>query len=185
MLSRRLGEATGPDLPLQAPPFEKTLDMLDQGLRREGATPVLPDAVKSPARPDLRAELAEIIEEQYGVISRLGPSCRWSRLARAARGRSRPPSGEPQGRRRRDSRGSDLLSRSLVLGTGPAEGATTTIAVNLPARYLHTIFATVTPAGSIATPGGVWTEERGAPIYVCTHQMISRAAAWPAARHYG
>ena len=73
VLSRRLGEATGPDLPLQAPPFEETLDMLDRGLRREGATPVLRNAVKSPARPDSRAELAEIIEEQYGVIARLWP----------------------------------------------------------------------------------------------------------------
>jgi hypothetical protein len=70
---------------------------------------------------------------------------------------------------------------------GPA-GATdgsTTIAVNLSKSYLLSIFSHVRSAGSVATPNGVWSEERGEPIWLCTGQKISWAAAWPAAQHYG
>jgi hypothetical protein len=70
-------------------------------------------------------------------------------------------------------------------GPAGANGGTTTIAVNLTRSYLLTIFRHVTPAGTVRTPGGVWTEERGDPIFVCTGQKVSWAAAWPAARHYG
>ena len=67
---------------------------------------------------------------------------------------------------------------------GAADGATT-IAVDLPRSYLLTIFSQVTLAGTVATPGGVWTEERGDPIWVCRDQKVTWAAAWPRAKHYG
>ncbi|MBO0730611.1 MAG: glycosyltransferase family 39 protein, partial [Acidimicrobiaceae bacterium] len=70
-------------------------------------------------------------------------------------------------------------------GPPKASIGTTTIAVNLPRRYLLTIFSQVTPAGTVATPGNVWTEERGDPIWICRQQKLSWQAAWPAARHYG
>jgi hypothetical protein len=70
-------------------------------------------------------------------------------------------------------------------GPGTAPDDSTTIAVNLPRSYLETIFAQVTPAGSVETPGGVWTEERGDPIWVCRQQKETWAQAWPAAKHYG
>jgi Dolichyl-phosphate-mannose-protein mannosyltransferase len=65
-----------------------------------------------------------------------------------------------------------------------ADGATT-VAVNLSRSYLLTIFSTVTPAGTVDTGHGVWTEERDAPIWICRNQKISWARAWPDARHYG
>ncbi len=69
---------------------------------------------------------------------------------------------------------------------GPAGAPTdsTTIAVDLPRSYLLTIFSDVKQVGTVQTPHGVWTEERGDPIYVCTHQIASWESAWPAARHY-
>ncbi len=70
-------------------------------------------------------------------------------------------------------------------GPGQARNGATTIAVNVPRNYLLTIFSEVKPAGTVATPGGVWTEERGDPIWVCTGQTISWAAVWPQVRHYG
>ena len=63
--------------------------------------------------------------------------------------------------------------------------AATTIAVDLPRSYLLTIFAHVTPAGTVDTGHGVWTEERGDPIWICRDQKQSWARAWPAARRYG
>jgi Dolichyl-phosphate-mannose-protein mannosyltransferase len=70
-------------------------------------------------------------------------------------------------------------------GPAGARDGVTTIAVNLPRSYLLGIFSQVKPAGSVATPNEVWSEERGEPIWICTGQKISWAAAWPAARHYG
>ena len=70
-------------------------------------------------------------------------------------------------------------------GPGNASNDSTTIAVDLPRSYLLTIFARVRPAGEVETPGGIWSEERGDPIWVCDDQLISWAQAWPAARHYG
>ncbi len=70
-------------------------------------------------------------------------------------------------------------------GPNGAETGATTIAVDLSKQYLQTIFTEVTPAGTVATPNGVWTEERGDPIWICRGQRISWAQAWPAARHYG
>ncbi|MGO9854529.1 MAG: glycosyltransferase family 39 protein [Acidimicrobiales bacterium] len=70
-------------------------------------------------------------------------------------------------------------------GPAGAENGATTIAVDLPRQYLQTIFTEVTPAGTVATPDGVWTEERGDPIWICRGQEISWAQAWLAARHYG
>jgi hypothetical protein len=70
-------------------------------------------------------------------------------------------------------------------GPAGAHDGATTIAVNLSRSYLLTIFSTVTSAGSVSTPGGEWTEERGDPIWICQNQRVSWARAWPAARHYG
>lgn len=70
-------------------------------------------------------------------------------------------------------------------GPGPAAHALTVVAVNVPAASLRAVFGTVTPAGSITTPGGVWTEERGAPIFVCTDRLLPWSEAWPRFRHYG
>jgi hypothetical protein len=67
---------------------------------------------------------------------------------------------------------------------GAANGATT-VAVNLSRDYLETIFARVVPAGSVGSPHGIWTEERGAPIWICSEQKLSWTSAWPAARQYG
>jgi Dolichyl-phosphate-mannose-protein mannosyltransferase len=70
-------------------------------------------------------------------------------------------------------------------GPSNATDGATTIAVNFSRKYLTTIFSTVTPAGTVDTGHGVWTEERGAPIWICRNQKISWARAWPDARHYG
>jgi hypothetical protein len=70
-------------------------------------------------------------------------------------------------------------------GPGAASGNSTTIAINVPASYLETIFTHVQAAGAVQTPHNVWSEERGDPIWICTGQRISWSAAWPTARHYG
>jgi 4-amino-4-deoxy-L-arabinose transferase-like glycosyltransferase len=70
-------------------------------------------------------------------------------------------------------------------GPAGARDGATTIAVSLSRSYLLTIFRQVTPAGTVTTPGGVWTEERGDPIFICRGQKEGWTAAWPAARHYG
>lgn len=70
-------------------------------------------------------------------------------------------------------------------GPGNAKDGATTIAVDLPRSYLQTIFSEVIPAGSVATPDGVWSEERGDPIWVCRGQRLTWTRAWPAAKHYG
>jgi 4-amino-4-deoxy-L-arabinose transferase-like glycosyltransferase len=70
-------------------------------------------------------------------------------------------------------------------GPAGAHDGATTIAVDLPRSYLLTIFAQVTAAGSVTTPNGVWTEERGDPIWICRGQKVPWARAWPGARHYG
>ena len=70
---------------------------------------------------------------------------------------------------------------------GPAGARTgaTTLAVNEHYGDLTRIFAHVTLVGSVATPHGVWTEERGDPIWLCRGQRITWQAAWPTLRHYG
>ena len=70
-------------------------------------------------------------------------------------------------------------------GPGHAPDRSTTIAVNLTRSYLLTIFGKVQYEGQVVTPNGVWTEERGDPIWLCTDQRLSWTAAWPLARHYG
>jgi len=69
-------------------------------------------------------------------------------------------------------------------GPGDAPDDSTTIAIDLPASLLHTMFAHVEPAGVVTTPHDIWTEERDDPIWICTGQTQSWAQAWPAARHY-
>jgi hypothetical protein len=70
-------------------------------------------------------------------------------------------------------------------GPGTASDDSTTIAINVPAAYLKTIFSRVQPTGTVQTPHNVWTEERGDPIWVCTGQKTTWSTAWPSARHYG
>jgi hypothetical protein len=70
-------------------------------------------------------------------------------------------------------------------GPGGARDGSTTIAVDVPRSFLLTIFSQVTPAGTVTTPGGVWTEERGDAIWVCRGQKVPWAQAWPSVRHYG
>ena len=70
-------------------------------------------------------------------------------------------------------------------GPGAAPADSTTIAVDLDPGFLRTIFGQVTPAGTVDTGHGVWTEERGDPIWICRDQRVSWAHAWPSARHYG
>jgi 4-amino-4-deoxy-L-arabinose transferase-like glycosyltransferase len=70
-------------------------------------------------------------------------------------------------------------------GPAGARNGTTTIAVDLPRDYLLTIFSQVQPAGTVTAPYGVWTEERGDPIWICRGQKETWAQAWRAARHYG
>ena len=41
------------------------------------------------------------------------------------------------------------------------------------------------PGGHRGNPDGVWTEERGDPIWICRGQKETWAQAWPNARHYG
>jgi 4-amino-4-deoxy-L-arabinose transferase-like glycosyltransferase len=59
------------------------------------------------------------------------------------------------------------------------------IATDVPRATLLRIYRTVRPAGTVRTPGDVWTEERGDPLYVCTDQFADWNAAWPLLRHYG
>jgi hypothetical protein len=70
-------------------------------------------------------------------------------------------------------------------GPAPARDGGTTIAVNLDRTYLLTIFRQVIPAGTVDTGHGIWSEEKGDPIWICRSQWVPWAAAWPRARHYG
>jgi len=69
-------------------------------------------------------------------------------------------------------------------GPSDAPDKSITIAIDLPASFLRTMFAHVEPAGVVTTPHNIWTEERDDPIWICTGQTESWAQAWPAARHY-
>lgn len=69
-------------------------------------------------------------------------------------------------------------------GPGSAPDGSTTITINLPHDYLLTIFGHVRYEGAVATPNGVWTEEQGDPIWICSDQRRSWSAAWTQARHY-
>jgi hypothetical protein len=70
-------------------------------------------------------------------------------------------------------------------GPGDASNRATTIAINLPRSSLLDQFGSISLAGRVATPHGAWTEERGAPIWICRDQKQTWADAWRAARHYG
>jgi AcrR family transcriptional regulator len=60
-------------LPLAAPPFEVTLKLIAEGLRVEGATPLMRAALDGAAPDDVRAELAAIVTERYRMIERIWP----------------------------------------------------------------------------------------------------------------
>jgi hypothetical protein len=70
-------------------------------------------------------------------------------------------------------------------GPGSATNGATTIAIDLDKTYLQTIFSEVTPAGTVDTGHGIWSEELGDPIWICRGQKVTWAAAWPSAKHYG
>lgn len=70
-------------------------------------------------------------------------------------------------------------------GPGASPDDSTTIAVNLPEPLLGRLFSQVRPAGRVLTPHGVWSEERGDQIWICTGQTTPWARAWPGLRHYG
>ena len=70
-------------------------------------------------------------------------------------------------------------------GPGHVPSPSVTIATNVPRSLLLTMFHRVRAAGVVRTPGDVWTEERGDPIYVCTQQYVSWRNAWSSLRHYG
>jgi AcrR family transcriptional regulator len=67
-----LGEGA-PPLPVAAPPFGDTLDLIAQGLRKGAATPLLRAALHEPDPADARAELTAIVEERYAMTERLWP----------------------------------------------------------------------------------------------------------------
>lgn len=67
-----IGESV-PDLPIVAPPFEETLQLLRDGLRKALATPRLRAALGEDAPRDVRNELTAIIEERYASIERMWP----------------------------------------------------------------------------------------------------------------
>ena len=65
--------------------------------------------------------------------------------------------------------------------SGAADGATT-IAVNLPRSLSRDDLRAGRPGRIPSTRGhGIWTEERGDPIWICRHQKLTWAQAWPAA----
>jgi len=69
---RPVSDAT-PSLPLVAPPFEETLQLIGEGLRNAAPTPVLRGAVRGAEPADVRAELAAVVTERYELIERLWP----------------------------------------------------------------------------------------------------------------
>ena len=69
-------------------------------------------------------------------------------------------------------------------GHASAPDNSTTIAVNVPASYLRTMFSSVRAAGTVQTPHNIWSEERGDPIWICTGQKTPWSSAWTSIRHY-
>jgi 4-amino-4-deoxy-L-arabinose transferase-like glycosyltransferase len=71
-------------------------------------------------------------------------------------------------------------------GTHGASDNSTAIAVNMSRGELLPIFADVERAGVVDNGhGGVWTEERGEPIWICRGQRRPWSSVWPDLRHYG
>jgi 4-amino-4-deoxy-L-arabinose transferase-like glycosyltransferase len=71
-------------------------------------------------------------------------------------------------------------------GTHGASDDSTAIAVNMSRADLERVFSEVEPAGAVDTGhGGVWTEERGEPIWICRGQRLAWSTAWAGLRHYG
>jgi AcrR family transcriptional regulator len=68
----RLGEQL-PDLPIAAPRFDDTLQLIRRGLRTSLATPCLRAALDERAPSDVRGELAAIIEERYAAVEGVWP----------------------------------------------------------------------------------------------------------------
>jgi AcrR family transcriptional regulator len=62
-----------PELPLAAPPFDETLEIIRTGLRRSLSMPRLRAAMDSPPPRDIRTELAGIVVERYDTIELAWP----------------------------------------------------------------------------------------------------------------
>lgn len=62
-----------PELPITAPPFPETLDLVGRGLRSEAATPLLRAAADCDGPSDVRHELSAIVEEYYSMLERVWP----------------------------------------------------------------------------------------------------------------
>jgi AcrR family transcriptional regulator len=62
---------TDGELPLPTPAFQETLQLIDRGLKTQGAVPVLRAALQTDDPPDVRSELAAIVVEQYALVERL------------------------------------------------------------------------------------------------------------------
>lgn len=60
------------------------------------------------------------------------------------------------------------------------------IAVGLPRAFLTRYWGSVTQVATLGSDGAlIDPQERGLPISLCTHQLVSWPSLWPAARHYG
>jgi hypothetical protein len=70
-------------------------------------------------------------------------------------------------------------------GPGHSVDDSTTIATNVPRASLLEMFRSVRVVARVQTPHGVWTEERGDPIYLCTQQFRNWSEVWPSFRQYG
>jgi len=66
-------ENSTPDLPIVAPAFGDTLELVASGLKKQAATPLLRSALTSNEARDVGSELRQIVEEMYSMIERLWP----------------------------------------------------------------------------------------------------------------
>jgi AcrR family transcriptional regulator len=73
VFARVWGPPLDGELPLVAPPFAETLDLIRAGLRRSLSTPLLRDAVDGTAQIDARSELASIVAERYDTTESSWP----------------------------------------------------------------------------------------------------------------
>jgi 4-amino-4-deoxy-L-arabinose transferase-like glycosyltransferase len=71
-------------------------------------------------------------------------------------------------------------------GTHGASDDSTAIAINMERAQMLRVFRSCELAGAVDMGhGGVWTEERGEPIWICRGQTMPWSTAWPGFRHYG
>ena len=70
-------------------------------------------------------------------------------------------------------------------GTGDSPDDWVAIATNVPRASLRRMFGRVRLLAYVQTPHGVWTEEHGDPIFLCTQQFRTWSQVWPSFRQYG